>query len=78
MRIISQNGVIDIPYECAALYVRTTEDGFYDVEARLDGTTYVLARYSDLTSAKANMLRAHTCRDHIYVFPDDEEVVEQP
>ena len=85
MRLISQNGEIDVPYETSILHIATSTKAeysksfiFYTPNNSMDSNE--LARYS--TEAKAQkamkMLREfYTCCDfnnRVFQFPKDEDV----
>lgn len=88
MRLISQDGMIDVPYEKAIIEYeaceRNGEDVFHIIFARTTRNTFPIARYS--TEAKAlkvmEMLREeylvtvydYRTRPKVFKFPADEEV----
>ena len=87
MRLISQDGMIDVPYEQAIIEYeaceRNGEDVFHIIFARTTRNTFPIARYS--TEAKAlkvmEMLQKqfldYCCNYHsqsgVFCFPKDEE-----
>ena len=88
MRLISQDGMIDVPYEQAIIEYeaceRNGEDVFHIIFARTTRNTFPIARYS--TEAKAikamEMLREeyletvydYRTRPKVFQFPKDEEI----
>lgn len=56
MRVVSQNGDVDIPYEIAFLYLEGDDTQAY-VMARVCDHKICLASYSDMNRAKLEMVR---------------------
>lgn len=88
MRLISQDGMVDVPYEQAIIECEACErnggEVFHIIFARTTRNTFSVARYS--TEAKAlkvmEMLREeyletvydYRTRPKVFKFPDDSEV----
>ena len=76
MRIISQDGLIDVPYEMTALH-------FYDglIKMNMVGDTgkgTIIAQYSTQEKAEKAMQMLHNCyqwtSNKIFSFPQEDEV----
>lgn len=77
MRVISQDGSIDLPYERVCLYIDSTI-----IIAKCDNTKYIMGSYSNKAEAVKHM---EMCRKHyddifweptseLFQFPKDDEV----
>lgn len=87
MRIISQNGMIDIPYENAALSIESIENG-YAVYEYLSYNACLLAKYDCKEKAKRVLEILHRLYSHeivqnwscphnyqkVFQFPANEDV----
>lgn len=73
MRLVSQNGIIDVPYEKVCLYIAQSEEGPFDVVARSEGATYIMARYNDREYAinQLKLLRFSRRNTKYFEFPVD-------
>lgn len=56
MRVVSQSGIVDIPYEIAVLYLEEDGSQAY-VMAKTSIQKFCLASYSDRNRAKLEMVR---------------------
>lgn len=74
LRLISQSGAIDIPYEYSALHIGggMLETSIY---AQYDGVKYKMAQYSNKEKALAVLERIREFKGDIYLMPSDEDVV---
>ena len=74
LRLISQNGAIDIPYEYSALHIG---GGMQEalIYAQYDGVKYTMAQYGNMEKAIAVLERIREFKGDIYLMPSDEDVV---
>lgn len=76
MRLISQDGWFDIPYDNTALFVQDVENepGTYTILAKYDGQYYHMAYYSYEAKALEVMkqIRIYAKDNDIYIMPDDD------
>ena len=84
LRLISQSGAIDIPYEYSALHIGAGDGGgMYGqspmksaIYAQFDGVKYKLAQYSNKEKAMNVLEQIREFRGDIYLMPLDMEVEE--
>lgn len=83
LRLISQSGAIDIPYEYSALHIGAGDGGgMYGktpmksaIYAQYDGVKYKMAQYSNREKAIAVLERIREFKGDIYLMPSDEDVI---
>ena len=84
LRLISQSGTIDIPYEYSALHIGAGDGGgMYGqspmksaIYAQFEGVTYKLAQYSSRKKAMNVLEEIREFMGDIYLMPLDMEVEE--
>ena len=84
LRLISQSGAIDIPYEYSALHIGADVVGGMPgktprksaIYAQYDGVKYKMAQYSNKEKAIAVLERIREFTGDIYLMPLDEDDID--
>lgn len=72
MRVISQNEVIDVPYEHASFVITGIDEKTIDIFAYYGDRTYKMARYSSMERAKDVLRKLRYCgKSDVYYFPQN-------